>query len=110
MKGTFARFTLLFFSLCFAFAPTGYMFQAAAMTLEMDQPDNNRVDGCCPEADEGASVCMQMCLNAGMFALTAVQATPLSNQLECRVPLRLRTLSGHVATPDPGPPKSVSLF
>lgn len=110
MKGKLVRLIVLLFSLSFALATTGYTFQAAAMTLEMNQSDNTHADGCCPDADDDASICMQMCLNAGMFALTAEQATPPSNQLECRVPLRRRTLSGHVATPDPGPPKSVSLL
>lgn len=107
VRGMVTRFFVLFLGLWVGLAPAVYTIPAAAMTLEMSQPDSDGADGCCPDADKGLSVCAQMCLNATLFAMTAEHAVLPTIWDRSYEPGHHSALAARFTAPDPGPPKSV---
>ena len=110
VRGMVTRFFVLFLGLWVGLAPAVYTIPAAAMTLERSQPDSDGAGGCCPDADEGLSVCAQMCLNAAQFAMTAELAVLPTIWDQGYGPTHHPALAARFTIPDPDPPRSVSLL
>ncbi len=109
---TSSRFFALFLGIWVALAPAVFAIPAAAMTVQTGMSDDAGPGGydCCPEGDMERGLCSLMCFNATLLATLLERGTPSPITREEYRPARHPALLGRLSTPDPAPPKSVSLL
>ena len=113
MEWTPNRIITLFLGLWVALAPAVFAVPAAAMTLQMSISDDAGSGCCdgCPDADADCNVCALMCLNLVPFATIAEHGKLGTAVLhDDHWPGRDLALLGRVSTPEPAPPKPISLL
>jgi len=106
------RIFVLFLGLWVALAPVVYAVPAAAMAAQTDLSDDAGPGGCdnCPKGDAERGICTLMCLNAVQFATTVEPGNLHSEFGNGHEPGHHPALLGRLLTPDPIPPKPVSLL
>lgn len=112
MVWTGNRFLVLLLGLWVALAPALYAVPAAAMTAQISMSDDGASGGCddCPEGDMERGLCALMCLNAVQFATTTEPGKLHGKFGSDHEPRHHPALLGRLSTPDPAPPKPVSLL
>lgn len=102
---------LLLLGLWFALAPALYAMPAAAMMAPDGIAMDSGSDGCsgCPDLDDDAAGCAQLCLAAAAFAIFPDSGRLLAAAHGCCLPARHSALAGFYSGPDPAPPKSLPL-
>ena len=112
MKWTPRRIIAHFLGLWVALAPAVFVVPAAAMTLHMGMSSGSGTGGCdgCPDAGTDGGFCALNCLNAAMAATTTAGGELSHVSQDERWPVHHLPFADHLATPDPGPPKSVFLL
>ncbi len=109
---TSSRFFVLFLGFWVALAPAVFALPAAAMTLQTSMSNDAGLGGddCCPEGDMERGLCALMCFNTTLLATVLERGTPSPIAREEYRPARHPALLGRLSTPDPAPPKAVSLL
>lgn len=110
MKRSPLRTIVLMVGLWMAFAPAVALAPATAMAVHMGMPDDGGSGCCdgCPAMD--CKVCASMCTNILTPAIEAGPGfLPAVGLHHARVRGRAMALSDHFLTPDPPPPRPVSL-
>jgi hypothetical protein len=111
MALTANRIFALFLGVWVALAPAMFAVPAAAMSAQTSMSDDAGFNECddCPEGDADRSICTLMCFNATLLAtvLERGKLSPIARE-EYR-PARHPALLGRLSTPDPAPPKAISL-
>lgn len=112
MTRTPDHFIRLFLALWLALAPAMFAMPAAAMSLQTNTSDNAGFLDCdnCPEDDADRSICAQMCFSATLFAIVLERGTVSPITCQGCQPARHPAMLGRLSTPDPAPPKAVSLL
>jgi len=106
------RFFALLLGLWIALAPAVFAVPATAMSIQTSMSDDARSGGCdaCPEGDAARGICELMCLNATLFAITTEPGRLVVDFDGIHRPGRHPAMLGRLSTPDPAPPKAVSLL
>jgi hypothetical protein len=112
MSLTANRILALFLGVWIALAPAAFAMPAAAMTVQTSMSGDAWAGGydCCPEGDMERGPCALMCFNATLLATVPELGTLSSIAREEQRPARHPALLGRLSTPDPAPPKAVSLL
>jgi len=106
------RIFVLLLGVWVALAPAMFAVPAAAMPVQTSMSGDTGFNECdlCPENEADRSICTLMCFNATLLA-TLLERGKLSYIAhEEYQPARHPALLGRLSTPDPAPPKVVSLL
>jgi hypothetical protein len=105
------RFIALLLGAWVALAPAMFAVPAAAMSVQTSMSDDAGSGGCdaCPEGDVDRGICVLMCFNATLLATIAEPGKLDSGFDDSHEPGHHPALLGRLSTPDPAPPKAVSL-
>ena len=106
------RFFALLLGLWLALAPAMFAVPATAMSLQTSMTDDAGSGGCdaCPQDDAARGICLLMCLNATLLAVTTEPDRLVANFGGIHQPARHPAMLGRLSTPDPAPPKAVFLL
>ncbi len=106
------RILALFLGVWIALAPAVFTMPGADMSLQASASDDSGFHICdgCPEDDAERSICSLICFNATLLATVPERGTLSSIAHEGHRPTRHPALLGRLSTPDPAPPKAVSLL
>ncbi len=106
------RFFRLLLGLWVALAPAIFAVPATALPVQTSMSGDAGFNECdrCPEDEADSRICTLMCFNATLLA-TVLERGKLSSIVgEEYRPARHPALLGRLSTPDPAPPKVVSLL
>jgi hypothetical protein len=106
------RFFALLLGLWVALAPAMFAVPATAMSVQTSMTDDAGSGGCdaCPEDVAARGICLLMCLNAMLLAITTEPGRLVTDFDGIHRPGRHPAMLGCLSTPDPAPPKAVSLL
>jgi len=102
----------LFLGLWVALAPAIFAVPAGAIPVQMNMSGEAGPGGCdaCPDGDAAQGFCKLLCLNVIQLATLTEAGGPGARIAAGHQPGRHLLLPGRHSTPDPAPPKAVSLL
>jgi hypothetical protein len=106
------RIFAVLLGLWIALAPAVFAVSATTMPVQTSMSNDARPGACdaCPEGDAERGICVLMCLNAALLAITTEPGGMVAGFGAIHQPARHAALRGRLSTPDPAPPKAVSLL
>lgn len=107
MTRTAKRYLVLLLGLWIAFAPVMSSLTAVAMTMQPGMSGETGFGGneCCPDGETGRDICKLMCMNAGLYAITAAPGTAMTGIGFRHEPQLQQYLRSIPSGPEPAPPK-----